>query len=114
MSVLWPRHRCKAICHGAKARVCIGSRLVPARKATSAIPIVCPALADAVHLGLIVSEARPGGNVTGIEPCVAGLPAKQMELVREIAPGAHQVGLLPNLQDPKAPPQAQEMWWPAG
>jgi putative ABC transport system substrate-binding protein len=65
------------------------SAAVPARKVTSAIPIVCPALADAVHLGLIVSEARPGGNVTGIEPYVAGLPAKQMELVREIAPGAH-------------------------
>jgi hypothetical protein len=43
---------------------------------------------DAVHLGLIASEARPGGNVTGIEPYVAGLPAKQMEFAREIAPGA--------------------------
>jgi len=29
-------------------------------KATSHVPIVCPALADAVHLGLIQSEARPG------------------------------------------------------
>jgi putative tryptophan/tyrosine transport system substrate-binding protein len=85
------------------------SAAVPARMATSTIPIVCPALADAVHLGLVVSEARPGGNVTGIEPYVAGLPAKQMELVREIAPGARQVGLLTNLQDPKAPPQAQEL-----
>src|SRR5262245_52809734 len=37
---------------------------VAARKATSTIPIVCGALADAVHLGLIASEARPGGNVT--------------------------------------------------
>jgi putative ABC transport system substrate-binding protein len=85
------------------------SAAVPARKATSAIPIVCPALADAVHLGLIASEARPGGNVTGIEPYVAGLPAKQMDLVREIAPGAHEVGLLTNLKDPKARPQAQEL-----
>jgi putative ABC transport system substrate-binding protein len=34
---------------------------VAARKATSTIPIVTPA--DAVHLGLIGSEARPGGNV---------------------------------------------------
>lgn len=85
------------------------SAAVPARKATAMIPIVCPALADAVHLGLIVSEARPGDNVTGIEPYVAGLPAKQMELVREIAPGAQRVGLLTNLQDPKAPPQAQEL-----
>jgi putative ABC transport system substrate-binding protein len=37
---------------------------VAIRKATSSIPIVCPAMADGVHLGLIVSEAHPGGNVT--------------------------------------------------
>lgn len=82
---------------------------VPVRAATSAIPIVCPALADAVHLGLIASEARPGGNVTGIEPYVAGLPAKQMELASEIAPDARRIGLITNLQDPKAPPQRQEL-----
>jgi putative tryptophan/tyrosine transport system substrate-binding protein len=85
------------------------STAVPARMATSSIPIVCPALADAVHLGLIASEARPGGNVTGIEPYVAGLPAKQMEVAREIAPGARRIGLLTNLGDPKAPPQRQEL-----
>jgi putative ABC transport system substrate-binding protein len=82
---------------------------VPARAATSMIPIVCPAIADAVHLGLIASEARPGGNVTGIEPYVAGLPAKQMEFAREIVPGGTRIGLLTNLQDPKAPPQRQEL-----
>jgi putative tryptophan/tyrosine transport system substrate-binding protein len=82
---------------------------VPARAATSVIPIVCPALADAVHLGLIASEARPGSNVTGIEPYVAGLPAKQMEFAREIVPGATRIGLLTNLQDPKAPPQRREL-----
>lgn len=82
---------------------------VPARAATSVIPIVCPALADAVHLGLIESEARPSGNVTGIEPYVAGLPAKQMERAREIVPGAKRIGLLTNLQDPKAPPQREEL-----
>jgi ABC-type uncharacterized transport system substrate-binding protein len=82
---------------------------VAARKATSTIPIVTPALADAVHLGLIGSEARPGGNVTGIEPYIAGLPAKQIEFAREIMPGASTIGLLTNLKDPKAPPQAEEL-----
>ena len=82
---------------------------VPARKVTSTIPIVSPALADAVHLGLIASEARPGGNVTGIEPYVEGLPAKQMELAREVVPGASKIGLLANLVDPKAPPQLREL-----
>jgi ABC-type uncharacterized transport system substrate-binding protein len=82
---------------------------VAARKATSTIPIVCGALADAVHLGLIGSEARPGGNVTGIEPYIPGLPAKQIEVAREIVPTASKIGLLTNLEDPKAPPQAQEL-----
>ncbi len=82
---------------------------VAARKATSTIPIVCAALADAVRLGLIASEARPGGNVTGIMPYVAGLPAKQIELAREIVPGASTVGLLTNSKDPKGAPQTPEL-----
>jgi putative ABC transport system substrate-binding protein len=83
--------------------------VVALRNATQTIPIVSATLADAVHLGLIANEARPTGNVTGIEPYVAGLPAKQMELAREIVPGASKIGLLTSLSDPKAPPQAQEL-----
>jgi putative ABC transport system substrate-binding protein len=82
---------------------------VAAKKATSTIPIVCPALADAVHLGLVASEARPGGNVTGIEPYVPGLPAKQMEFARAIVPRASRIGVLTNLVDQKAPPQFEEL-----
>jgi putative tryptophan/tyrosine transport system substrate-binding protein len=82
---------------------------VAARKATATIPIVTPALADAIHLGLIASEARPGGNVTGITPYVSGLPAKQLELAREVVPGAANIGVLNDVNDPKAPPQWQEL-----
>jgi putative ABC transport system substrate-binding protein len=82
---------------------------VAAKKATSTIPIVSSALANPVRLGLIASEARPGGNVTGIMPYVAGLPAKQIELAREIVPGASTVGLLTNLKDPKGPPQVPDL-----
>src|SRR5262245_60769739 len=57
---------------------------VAAKNATATIPIVVPVLADPVELGLVESEARPGGNVTGIAPYVKGLPAKQLELAREI------------------------------
>lgn len=83
--------------------------VVVVRNLTQTIPIVSPALADAVHLRLIASEARPGGNITGIEPYVAGLPAKQMELAREVVPSAKKVGLLTNLHDPKAAPQLPEL-----
>jgi putative tryptophan/tyrosine transport system substrate-binding protein len=83
--------------------------VVALRNVTQTIPVVSATLADAVHLGLIANEARPTGNVTGLEPYVAGLPAKQMEFAREIVPSASKVGLLTNLSDPKAPPQAQEL-----
>jgi putative tryptophan/tyrosine transport system substrate-binding protein len=82
---------------------------VAAKKTTSTIPIVTPALADAVHLRLIASESRPGSNVTGIAPYVDGLPAKQLELAREVVPGAVKIGVLTNLDDPKAPPQWKEL-----
>lgn len=78
-------------------------------KVSSNIPIVCPALADAVHLGLIESEARPGRNVTGIEPYIAGLPAKQIELAREVVPAAKKIGVLTNDADPKGLPQTSEL-----
>jgi putative ABC transport system substrate-binding protein len=80
-----------------------------AKKATSSIPIVSGALADADHLGLIASYSRPGGNVTGITPYVAGLPAKQIELAREVVPRATRIGVLGNFNDPKAPPQREEL-----
>lgn len=82
---------------------------VAAKNATTTVPIVTPALADARNLQLIASDARPGGNVTGITPYVDGLPAKQMELAREVVPGAKRIGVLNNSNDPKAPPQWQEL-----
>src|SRR5262249_9309055 len=82
----------------------LSQRRMPPRR----IPIVTAALADAVHLGLIASEARPGGNVTGITPYVSGLPAKQLELAREIVPGARRIGVLNDINDPKGPPQWEE------
>jgi putative tryptophan/tyrosine transport system substrate-binding protein len=80
-----------------------------AKKLTSTIPIISGALADAVHLGLVESYAHPGGNVTGITPYLPDLPAKQMQIVLDIIPGAKKVGLLGNLTDVKAVPQHQEL-----
>jgi len=79
------------------------------KKATDTIPIVVAALADPIELGLIKSYARPGGNLTGIMPYVNGLPTKQLELARELVPGATRVGLLDDVTDPKAIPQGREI-----
>jgi putative tryptophan/tyrosine transport system substrate-binding protein len=82
---------------------------VAARKATGTIPIVSAALAEPVSLGLVASAARPGGNVTGIMPDVDGLPAKQLDLVREIVSGASSIGVLGDMSDPTAGPQRREL-----
>jgi putative ABC transport system substrate-binding protein len=80
-----------------------------AKTATTTIPIVVAALGNPVALGLIESEARPGGNLTGIMPYVKGLPAKQLELAREIVPGALQIGIVNNSIDVKARGQWDEI-----
>jgi putative tryptophan/tyrosine transport system substrate-binding protein len=82
---------------------------VALKKATDTIPIVVAALADPVELGLIESYAQPGGNITGVMPYVAGLPTKQLELARELVPGATRIGLLDDVTDPKARPQRREI-----
>jgi len=70
--------------------------VVAARDATKTIPIVGAVLDDPVGLGLIKSDARPGGNVTGLLMSVPGLPAKQLELARDLIPSAAKIGLLVN------------------
>jgi putative tryptophan/tyrosine transport system substrate-binding protein len=82
---------------------------VAAAKATATIPIVVGALAEPVALGFATSDARPTGNVTGIMPYVKGLPAKQLQLAREVVPGATRIGLVDDVTDPKAHPQRQEI-----
>jgi ABC-type uncharacterized transport system substrate-binding protein len=82
---------------------------IAAKNLTNTVPIVTPALADAIHLGLVATFARPGGNVTGITPYVDGLPAKQVELALKVVPRAMRLGILGNSNDPKGPPQRREM-----
>jgi putative ABC transport system substrate-binding protein len=80
-----------------------------AKTATTTIPIVVPALGNPIALGLIETEARPGGNLTGIMPYVKGLPAKQLELAREVVPGALKIGIVNNSIDVKARGQWDEL-----
>jgi putative tryptophan/tyrosine transport system substrate-binding protein len=82
---------------------------VALKSVTDTIPIVAAVLADPLGLGFAASDARPGGNVTGIAPYVKGLPSKQLELAREIVPGATRIGLLHDDNDPKAHPQRREI-----
>jgi putative ABC transport system substrate-binding protein len=71
-----------------------------ARNATSSIPIVAPLMGNAVGVGLIASQARPGGNITGILVTDEDLAAKQLALTRELVPSAQRIGLLVNPKNP--------------
>jgi putative tryptophan/tyrosine transport system substrate-binding protein len=82
---------------------------VAAKDATKTIPIVSAMLDDPVGLGLIKSDAKPGGNVTGLLASLPGLPAKQLELARDLVPGATRIGLLVNPTSVSDLSQRQEM-----
>jgi putative ABC transport system substrate-binding protein len=65
-----------------------------AKQATRIIPIVFTATADPVGSGLVISLARPGGNVTGLSTLVAELVGKRLELLTQAVPGVGQVAIL--------------------
>jgi putative tryptophan/tyrosine transport system substrate-binding protein len=66
-----------------------------AKKATATVPIVMWTTLDPVRQGFIVSMARPGGNVTGLSDFTT-LSRKQLELTKELLPGASRVAVLRN------------------
>jgi putative ABC transport system substrate-binding protein len=70
------------------------SATLAARNATKAIPIVMVAAADPVASGLVRSEAKPGGNVTGLSQLISELGGKRLELLAAIVPKLSRVAVL--------------------
>jgi len=73
-----------------------------AKQATRRIPIVLVAAPDPVGQGLVASLARPGGNVTGLSSLAPEIVGKQLQILKEIAPGLSRVAVLSNSADPRA------------
>jgi putative ABC transport system substrate-binding protein len=80
-----------------------------AKRATSIIPIVAVIGGDPVAEGLVVSLARPGGNLTGVSFLTASLTVKRLELLLEVAPQAKVIGLLVNSKNPQSPEVIDDM-----
>lgn len=73
---------------------------VAAKKATSTIPIVAIGPADPVKSGLVVSLARPGGNLTGLSPNQGEIAGKWLELLRALRPDAKTLVYLTDTANP--------------
>jgi putative ABC transport system substrate-binding protein len=71
-----------------------------AKQATSTIPIVMVAVGDPVASGLVADLRRPGGNVTGTAGQTSAVVGKQLELIRDLAPGATRIATLWNPGNP--------------
>ena len=71
--------------------------VLPAKRATSTIPIVFVVANDPVGTGLVESLARPGGNATGLSIQSSDLAGKRLELLREVTPGLRRLAILTNV-----------------
>jgi putative ABC transport system substrate-binding protein len=70
--------------------------ITAAKRETQTIPIVMAFSSDPVGTGLVVSLARPGGNITGLSQISPELSGKRLELLREVIPGLSRVAFLWN------------------
>jgi len=65
-------------------------------RATKTIPIVMISVGDPVRAGLVMTLARPGGNVTGNTILGPDVSAKRIELLKELIPGLSRIAFLWN------------------
>jgi putative ABC transport system substrate-binding protein len=85
---------------GAEVIVVLWGGAVGARNATSTTPIVFTTVADpfAGSRPLAISLAKPEGNATGLTIMAAGLGAKRLEILKELAPGISHVAVVTNVE----------------
>jgi putative tryptophan/tyrosine transport system substrate-binding protein len=86
------------------------------KSATGSVPVVFVAVANPVLLGLVQSLAHPGSNMTGLTTLVEGdffgtsdFFAKQIQILRELVPGASKIAFLVNPDNPLHKPVIEEL-----
>jgi putative ABC transport system substrate-binding protein len=83
-----------------KVDVIVSRGSVSVLAAKQVIPIVLAGAGDPVSTGLVVSLARPGGNVTGLSLQQTDLAGKRLELLREVVPALRRLAILANAGNP--------------
>jgi ABC-type uncharacterized transport system substrate-binding protein len=85
-----------------------------AKQATSTIPVVFAAAADPVGAGLVLSLARPGGNVTGLSLQQSDIVGKKIELLRETLGNLRTLAVAANIDNPASVLEIKEVATVAG
>ncbi len=80
-----------------------------AKAATTAIPVVMGNAGDPVGTGLVVSLARPEGNLTGLSDFSFALVTKRLQLLKALDPSISHVGVLLNPLNPTNPLELKEL-----
>ena len=73
------------------------AQVLAAKQATQVIPVVFAAQMDPVGAGVVVSLARPGGNLTGLSIQQTDTAGKRLELLREVVPGLRRLAIMANV-----------------
>ena len=80
----------------------------PVKQATKTIPIVMAFDDDPVGNKFVATLARPGGNISGLSNLSPEISGKQLEILREIAPGLTRVAVLGTSDRPGNPQTLRE------
>ncbi|MBS4770331.1 ABC transporter substrate-binding protein [Carnobacteriaceae bacterium zg-ZUI240] len=76
------------------------------RNQTTQIPIVMAGITYPVDAGLVDSESKPNGNVTGVSDRIS--IKKQLELMKQVLPNLKVVGVLYSLNEDNSVKQVEE------
>jgi putative ABC transport system substrate-binding protein len=82
---------------------------LPAKAATTTIPIVFVTGSDPVQQGLVSNLSRPDGNLTGATTLAVELGQKRLELLHELVPSSNSVAALVNPTGPNLTPLMSDL-----
>jgi ABC-type uncharacterized transport system substrate-binding protein len=91
-----------------------GPAALPAKAATSNIPIVFATAVDPIEVGLVNSLNRPDGNLSGVTTLNVEVGPKQLQLLHELVPSATVMAALVNPNSPGAEVQTRGLPMVAG